>query len=178
MQRILPLAVAALCGAALLSPAYGQPPEPPAGPPVEPADAFIKQLDTDGDGKVSLDEALKPQDARMAQVDSNGDGAITPEEASAAFKAQVPPEMLKAMQERGMPDPGETFVKNLDKNGDGKVDKEEFQQPTIGSFKRMDADSDGFAIREEAVVFFEDMKKHMQEQMERMQQQPPAPPQQ
>jgi hypothetical protein len=79
--------------------------------------------------------------------------------------------MLEAMKERGMPDPGETFVNNLDKNGDGKVDKTEFQQPTVDAFQRMDTDGDGFATKEEAAAYFEQMRQQMQEQMRRMQEQ-------
>lgn len=139
--------------------------------PKKPADAFIEQLDTDGDGKVSLEEALAPQKPRFSETDADGDGFVSEEEASTAFSNQVPAEMLEAMKERGMPDPGQTFVKNLDKDGDGKISPAEFEQPTVDSFERMDADSDGFATNEEATAFFEEMQRQMQEQMQKMQQQ-------
>ena len=83
--------------------------------------------------------------------------------------------MLEAMKERGMPDPGETFVKNLDQDDDGQIDASEFEQPTVESFQRMDADSDGFATKEEATAFFDEMQRQMQEQMQKMQQQQGAP---
>jgi Ca2+-binding EF-hand superfamily protein len=172
MQRITSIAIVALFAVTAMPAAFAQDAQPsaPEGGG-NPAEAFIEQLDTDGDGKVSLEEALAPQASRFKENDTDGDGVITAAEASESFKAQVPPEMLEAMKERGMPDPGETFVKNLDKNGDGSVDQEEFQQPTIDAFQRMDADSDGFATQEEASAYFADLKEQMEEQMRRMQEQ-------
>ncbi|TVQ92345.1 MAG: EF-hand domain-containing protein [Chromatiaceae bacterium] len=177
MQRTLPLTLAALGASLVLSAANAQAPGEPDQPPGDPAAAFIQQLDTDGDGRVSLDEALAPQQARFAEVDTDGDGYITAEEAHAAFAAQVPPEMLEAMKERGMPDPGETFIANLDQNGDGRVDLDEFKRPTIEAFQRMDADGDGFATYEEATAFFQQMRQQMEEQMRRMQEQQQDPAQ-
>ena len=175
MQRAFSFLVAAVAATSVSTAAIAQAEQPEA---TTPADAFIQQLDTDGDGKVSLEEAMAPQKSRFAETDTDGDGFISAEEASAAFKAQVPAEMLDAMKERGMPDPGETFVKNLDQNGDGKIDMDEFSQPTAESFKRMDSDGDGFATNEEATVFFDEMQKQMQQQMQQMQeQQDAAPPQ-
>lgn len=173
MQRTHPLLMTALVGtlAATSSFVLAQDEQAPA---TGPADAFIGQLDTDGDGKVSLDEAVAPQKSRFTETDTNGDGMLDAEEAGTAFKAQVPAEMLQAMEERGMPDPGETFVKNLDKNGDGQVDPSEFEQPTAESFARMDTDGDGFATKGEATAFFDEMQRQMQEQMQRMQQQQPG----
>ncbi|MEA3641404.1 MAG: EF-hand domain-containing protein [Lamprobacter sp.] len=168
MQRVASILVIAIAGTFITSLSIAQ---DEAAAPTTPAEAFIQQLDTDGDGKVSLDEALAPQKPRFTETDGDGDGFISKEEASTAFNNQVPAEMLEAMKERGMPDPGETFVKNLDKDGDGKVSPAEFEQPTVDSFKRMDADSDGFATKDEAMAFFEEMQRQMQEQMQQMQQQ-------
>lgn len=69
-----------------------------------------------------------------------------------------------------MPDPGESFVNNLDKDGDGSVSAQEFEQPTVESFGRMDADGDGLATKEEAAAYFADMKQQIQQKMEQMQQ--------
>lgn len=70
-----------------------------------------------------------------------------------------------------MPDPGKTFVDNLDKNDDGKVDLDEFEQPTRESFSAMDTSGDGNADMEEATTYFEEMRAKMQERMQQMQQQ-------
>ncbi|MCG6940569.1 MAG: EF-hand domain-containing protein [Thiohalocapsa sp.] len=183
MQRAIHLAVLALCAgmAAQSASAQSDAPNPQAQADAA-AKAFMQKLDTDKSGGISLEEATAPQKEQFQANDKNGDGYITPDEASAAFAEQVPPEMMQAMKDRGMPDPGETFVKNLDKNGDGKVDQAEFEQPTKDSFAAMDANGDGNADEAEATAYFEKMRekmqermKHVQEQMEKMQQSaPPA----
>ena len=168
MQKITPFAVVALVSAVAATSAFGQPDTPEQA--ASPADAFMQQLDTDGDGKVTLDEAKAPQKEQFTKMDTDGSGTITADEASTAFKGQVPPEMLEAMKERGMPDPGETFVKNLDTNGDGSVDATEFEQPSAKSFAAMDKDGDGGATKEEASEYFDNLREQIQQQMQQMQQ--------
>lgn len=167
-----------LASALLAGPAMAQDPAA-ADAPKTPTEAFMKELDTNNDGQVSLDEVKAPQTARFGETDANGDGAITTEEASEAFAKQVPPEMMKQMQERGMPDPGETFIQNLDSNGDKSVSAEEFVQPALDSFNRMDSNGDGVASAEEATAFFDQLEQEMRARMEEMQRQhqqmqPPA----
>jgi Ca2+-binding EF-hand superfamily protein len=180
MQRAIHLAVLALCGSVAAGSAFAQDPAAPEFQAGEAAKAFMEKLDTDKSGGITLEEATAPQREQFKTNDANGDGFITEDEARAAFAAQVPPEMMEAMKERGMPDPGSTFVKNLDKNGDGKVDLAEFEQPTKDSFAAMDTNGDGIADEAEATAYFEAMKtkmearlKEMQEQMQEMQP-PPA----
>jgi Ca2+-binding EF-hand superfamily protein len=170
MQRAIPLAVLALCAGftAHLALAQDQAGGNQAG---DAAKAFMQKLDTDGSGGISLEEATAPQKEQFKENDADGDGFITADEASAAFAEQVPPEMMEAMKERGMPEPGETFVKNLDQNEDGKVDPTEFEQPTKESFAAMDKNGDGIADEAEATAYFEEMRAKMQERMQQMQQQ-------
>ncbi len=175
MQRANSILAIAIAGTFATGIAFGQ--EAPA-PGTTPAEAFTQQLDSDGDGKVSLEEAIMPQKTRFTETDTDGDGFVSSEEASAAFNNQVPAEMLETMKERGMPDPGETFVKNLDSDGDGKVSPDEFEQPTVESFQRMDSDGDGLATQEEAGAFFDEMQRQLQQQMQQMQQQGAANPHQ
>jgi Ca2+-binding EF-hand superfamily protein len=147
--------------------------------PSAAVDELLKQ-DTDGDGKVSLEETLAPERERFKEMDADGDGVVTGEEASAAFKARIPPEILEKMKAGGMPEIGEVFLKRLDANGDGKVDPAEFEAPTAATFKVADADGDGFATKPEIEGFVDQMYKRVQErieQMEEMEQQAPAPAQ-
>jgi Ca2+-binding EF-hand superfamily protein len=176
MQRIIPIAMIALCGAVTAPTALAQ--DPAAAPSGSPADAFMQKLDKDGDGKVSLEEAKAPQKEQFTKMDTDSSGTLDAAEAGASFKDQVPPEMLEAMQERGMPDPGETFVKNLDTDDDGSVDLTEFEQPSAKSFAAMDKDGDGGATKEEASAYFDQLREKLQQQMQQMQQQmqPPPPP--
>jgi Ca2+-binding EF-hand superfamily protein len=43
-------------------------------------------------------------------------------------------------------------LKTADKDGDGKLSREEFPQPAV--FKDVDKDGDGFATREEIQAFY------------------------
>lgn len=152
---------------------------PPPQPPKTPTAAFMAELDKDGDGQVSLEEIKAPQQQRFEETDADGDGVISTEEAREAFAKQVPPEMLKQMRDRGMPDPGDTFVENLDTNDDQQVSAEEFVQPAVDSFNRMDTNGDGLADAEESTAFFEEMQQEMRKRMQELQQQhqqmqPPA----
>ncbi|ESQ13567.1 MAG: hypothetical protein N838_22050 [Thiohalocapsa sp. PB-PSB1] len=186
MQKVIPIALLVLCGAAAtpLALAQDEPPAPPqpssspesAGPP---AQRFMQQFDTDQDGKVTLDEVKAPQTEQFKAIDADGDGAVSAEEASSSFKEKVPPEMLEAMEERGMPDPGETLINNLDTDSNGSVNQEEFEQPATKSFEKMDKDGDGSATEEEATAYFDQLREKLEKQMQQMQQmqqqqQPPS----
>lgn len=174
-DRAPSLALAALVGAAVVSGVAAEAPEGKGQPPaVSPAETFIKQHDTDSDGKVSQAEAIAPQGARFKELDTDGDGFLTADEFRQSFEAQVPPETRAKMKERGLGDPGETFLKELDTNGDGKVDRGESEQPGVEGFKRMDADGDGFATLEEADAFFRKMWEAMRRMHEQQPDQPPA----
>jgi Ca2+-binding EF-hand superfamily protein len=178
MQRALTFATVALCGSVAAFTVLAQESAAPApDEAASPAEAFIGQLDSNDDGAVTLDEALAPQKEQFKEIDADGSGTLDAAEASAAFEAKVPEEMLEEMKKRGMPNPGESFIENLDKNGDGVVDVEEFEAPTGESFARMDADGDGKATVEEATAYFEDIQRRMQERIEQMQQMQEQPQQ-
>ncbi|MBB1077612.1 EF-hand domain-containing protein [Rhodoferax sp. 4810] len=164
-----------ICTACLISSmSVAQPPAPTdaaTAPRLTPTEAFMKALDVNKDQQVSLDEAKSVQLPRFKETDADGSGNISIDEARNAFTKQVPAEMLTQMRERGMPDPGETFVKNLDKNNDNAIDLNEFERPAVDSFQRMDTNKDGVATAEEAAAFFEQMQQQMQERMRQIQQQ-------
>lgn len=107
-------------------------------------------------------------------MDTNGDGFITADEFRQAFEAQVPAEVRQKMKERGMPDPGEGFLEDLDRNGDAKVDLAESQRETVEGFKELDADGDGYAALEEADAFFRKTWGEMRRMHEQRQGQTPA----
>ena len=109
------------------------------------------QYDSDGDGKVSKDEAPERMQGFFDRLDGNGDGFIDQEE-------------VDAMRSRfggggrggpggGGPGGGRGFgggnLMDNDANGDGKVTKEEAPEWMRSFFDRMDTDGDGAITQEE-----------------------------
>lgn len=110
-------------------------------PSEEHAPAF-ERLDTSRDGRVSLEEVLayarlksaEAQPFRIAGADADGDGRLSPEERRRAGIV-------------GLESFGHIDLRELDKNGDGYVSREEldefFRKRHGEAFARADADGDG-----------------------------------
>lgn len=95
------------------------------------AERFIQFLDTNHDGKVSLDE-IKGEEGRIFKyADLNGDGKLSPDEFRRAG-------MLLLRLRAG------TLFDLLDANGDGKLTKAEIEAPSERWFARYDKNKDGF----------------------------------
>ncbi|SDL74445.1 EF-hand domain-containing protein [Aliiruegeria lutimaris] len=73
-------------------------------------------LDADGDGTVTPDEARAGMQAALAQYDSNGDGTLSLDEFEALHSSTIRPMMVDRFQA-------------LDADGDGQVTKEEIAAP-------------------------------------------------
>lgn len=92
------------------------------------------QLDTDGDGVVSVAELEAKRAERLAGVDADGDGIVSAEELARAHQIRRAERMIARMDKNGDgllqldelqgrgPDPAK-----LDANGDGVVSEEEFR---------------------------------------------------
>lgn len=100
----------------------------------------LRAADTDADGKVSREEFDKafphaPGDL-FTRLDTNGDGAISPADRPEATRGR--PDRA-ALRER---------FRAADKDGDGKVSREEFRAANPGSpagrFDQIDRNGDGF----------------------------------
>jgi Ca2+-binding EF-hand superfamily protein len=151
--RIVPLALAALLVSATGLLAQTTPPAQPSTKqvPTKMAPSF-KELDTNGDGRVSLDEIMvyatkKSTDLRgfyIKDVDKDSDGKLTQQE-------------LKAAGIKGLEGMDTINLKDLDKNGDGYVSREELEafvrKRYANELHRADADADGVLHPREFAIF-------------------------
>jgi Ca2+-binding EF-hand superfamily protein len=95
----------------------------------------MKTLDKNADGKITQEEFPGPVE-RFQAIDANKDGALSAEEMEAAGRAGPP----------GVPGP--RMFQRFDKNGDGKVARDEFPG-NDENFRGMDKNGDGFVTEDE-----------------------------
>jgi collagen type III alpha len=153
-------------------PTPGQPPGP--GPVGRPPFGFggpdlFRALDTDSDGKLSKDELAKAVDALMKH-DKNGDGQLTPDELAEGIRGpgrpgdgRFPPEAPGAPGDG----PGrfvEGMIQRADKDGDGKLSKDEVPELLRSRFDDMDGNKDGYLDKEELAKSGERLRERMREQ--------------
>jgi len=125
MTRIFALAVAA--ATAVAAPAL-------AGP--GNGDRMIERMDLNGDGAVSAAEAGALRAVRFLSMDANGDGVVTEAEMVERIRARIEARVAKRFA-------------RLDRNGDGRIDRDEFELIGAERFARLDADGDGVASGDE-----------------------------
>jgi hypothetical protein len=107
---------------------------------------LLERADTDGDGRVSRDEAQAAASARTLEMfdrlDQDKDGYVTQAEIAAAREERVG-EMRERM---------ESHFRNADTDGDGAISKAEAEagMPALARrFDAIDANKDGLITREE-----------------------------
>jgi collagen type III alpha len=104
-------------------------------------------LDTNKDGEISADE-IKNASKSLKTLDKNGDGKLSAAELRPMF-----PGREGGQQGRGRPTSPEAMIErimSMDKDGDGKVSKEEAPEQMQRMFERGDADGDGAISKAEA----------------------------
>ena len=110
-------------------------------------------MDADGDGRISKDEASEDLRLFFAQYDTNKDETIDLKEAH-ALAEYVDREQTEASQ-RSSP-AGKTtarqIVSFMDKNGDGKINKDEASPELAPYFQQIDTNGDGAIDVKEAQV--------------------------
>jgi Ca2+-binding EF-hand superfamily protein len=126
-----------------------------AFPSVARADyeARFEAMDTDGDGKISMEEHAVAATKMFDTMDANKDGRVTVSEMEAAHKA-----ITGHKPKKGEMTAAEK-IKLIDTNGDGVVTEEEYTVGARSMFERMDTNHDGFLSKDEVKAGHE---KYMQ----------------
>jgi len=108
------------------------------------AAATIQQADRDGDAKLSKVEAPAPLMENFERVDANGDGFVDEAELAEGMES-----LAGAVQGQGLL---RRFAES-DRNGDGKLSRDEAPEQLLQGFDRIDADDDGAIDRREVLAF-------------------------
>lgn len=102
----------------------------------------FSQMDTDGDGQVTVGELEALQAARFAEIDADGDGSVS--EAEMLAHAQARQDERQARRVGRM-------LKRMDANDDGSLSPEELQgrRDPARLIERLDADGNGTLSQQE-----------------------------
>lgn len=128
----------------------GAPGFPPGPPPV------VVALDADADGALSSEE-IEGAAAALKKLDKDGDGKLSREELmpppgpprGRAFSREGGPGAPRGTERQFDPAQIARRLLNGDKNGDGKLQKDELPEAMQRRFDRMDANGDGAIDTEE-----------------------------
>jgi Ca2+-binding EF-hand superfamily protein len=101
--------------------------------------AHWAEVDTNKDGKISLDESRKASEAHFSKLDTNNDGVVTQAEVTAAKETHRAQFQAKA---------GERFAAK-DVNKDGKLSADEVPHMPEAWFKQLDTNKDDALSQEE-----------------------------
>ncbi len=99
-------------------------------------DRMLQRLDLNCDGAISAGEAGAVRTVRFLRWDADGDGVITEAEMAAAAQARVARRIAKKFA-------------RMDRNGDGRVERAEFDDRGAAQFARLDTDGDDRVTLEE-----------------------------
>jgi Ca2+-binding EF-hand superfamily protein len=108
-----------------------------ANPPAAPAHGgffqhMLQKMDTNGDGRISLDEYLAAATARFKSIDTKNKGSIDAADLASS------PQAMERIDHRA-----EGLVKRLDTAGNGYVTQDEFVAAAQKRFARLDKNGDG-----------------------------------
>ncbi len=97
---------------------------------------MLQRLDLNGDDAITREEVEAVQTVRFLRLDTDGDGVITEAEMLAAAQARIARRIAKKFA-------------RMDRNGDGRVERAEFDDHGAARFARLDTDGDDRVSQEE-----------------------------
>ena len=125
------------------------------------SDAMFARMDANGDGRIDDADREARQQARFDRLDTNKDGALSPEEFAARGERMGRGDGECGHRGHGMGGMRGGMMKMADANGDGAVDKAEFDAMHTQHFTMMDADNDGTVTAEERKTARQQMRGMM-----------------
>jgi Ca2+-binding EF-hand superfamily protein len=129
----LPLAIAAVSALA-----QSNDTAPASGATSKFFEHMIKKMDTNGDGRISLDEYLAAATTHFRAIDTQNKGSVD------AAQIATSPNAIKRMDRRAT-----ALVKHLDTAGNGYVTQSEFLDAAKKRFARLDKKGDGALTADE-----------------------------
>jgi len=114
-----------------------------ATPPTHPTafEYMLKKMDTNGDGRISLDEYLAAATATFKSIDAQHKGSVNAADIASS------PEAIQRIDHRA-----QGLVKHLDSAGNGYVTQDEFVAAAQKRFARLDKNGDGKLTPDEFAV--------------------------
>jgi Ca2+-binding EF-hand superfamily protein len=125
-----------------------RPPGPQGGPPLGVGPGLFRVLDLDADGKLAKAELAKAADTLM-KFDKDADGLLAPDELAEGFRGSLPPDFRPPGFPPGDPARFMEMMQRADKNGDGKLTKDEMPERLRDRFDEIDRNKDGMLDKEE-----------------------------
>ena len=139
--------IALVGGVMLASLAFG------AGPKAGKPDAEFTAMDTNKDGKVSVEEHARASRKMFVTMDANADGQVTAAEMDAAHQRVTGKKARKTDMSSA------EKIKVIDTDGDGILTAEEHAAGSRAMFEKMDTDKDGFLTKDELAAGHAQMLK-------------------
>lgn len=116
---------------------------------------FARLLDANRDGRISKEEWAKAGEL-FAELDKNGDGQLDmlellgpPPERREMAEGAPARERMERPAGAGNNEPGRPFFQRMDRNGDGKISKDEAGPRIKERFDQLDKNGDGFLTPDE-----------------------------